>query len=96
MSNIDRNPTTATSLILTPSQHAEIRACLTALMEYAAWQRDVSQDVTEADREQAHMAAMTAADALDLLDTAAAEIVAMVREVRVMDWASRVDGSVKH
>ena len=93
MSNVDRNPTAATSLILSPSQHAEIRASLTALMEYAAWQRDVS---TEADREQAHVAAMTAADALDLLDTAAAELIATVRETRVMDWPSRVDGNVKH
>jgi len=88
--------TRTTPLVLTPDQHAEIRACLTALMAYAAWQRDCRPTTDADDTEAAHRAALAAADALDLLDSAATEMAAIGRKPKAMDWARRVDGRVKH
>ena len=82
--------------MLTSEQHARLRDYLTALMDYAAWQRDCRPSDDAAEIEAAHAAALDAADALDLLDTAVADMTAMVRDARMPDWLSRVDGSVKH
>jgi hypothetical protein len=85
-----------TTLILTPDQHAQLRACLTALMDYAGYQRDCCTNQDADDSEAAHTAALDAAQALDLLDTAAADMAVLVGGSKMLDWASRVDGSVKH
>ena len=68
-----------TTLILTPEQHAQLRDALESLLHYAGDQYDASDPATQADRENAHDAAMNAAaDALDLLDAAAVEMQAMI------------------
>jgi hypothetical protein len=69
-------------VILTPVQFAQLREHLAALMDYAAGQRDCRPDATEADREEAHEAALEAASVLDLLDSAAAATTALTVE----DW----------
>ena len=88
--------TPITTLILTPEQHAQLRDYLEALMAYAEVQHHCRPNHDASDREDAYTATLDAANALDLLDTAAAKVAAMVRDAAGMDWLSRVDGSVKH
>ena len=75
--------TKTTTLILTPEQHAQLHDTLQALLHYAGEQYDASDPATQADQANAHDAAMNAAaNAIDLLDAAAAEMQAMIGAAR--------------